>query len=64
MRAPVTVAPVFQDAGNAYAAPARRQLATSIDTTDWRGCGLYDASYSTCHSFRTLDFDEMPADEV
>jgi len=49
MRAPVTVAPVFQDAGNVHAAPARRS-ATSIDTTDWRGCGDYDASYSTCHN--------------
>jgi hypothetical protein len=49
MRALVTAAPVFQDAGNAHAAPARR-LATSIDTSDWRGCGEYDASYSTCHN--------------
>ena len=49
MRALVTVAPVFQDAGNVHAAPARRS-ATSIDTTDWRGCGDYDASYSTCHN--------------
>jgi hypothetical protein len=45
----VTVAPFFQDAGNAHAALARRS-ATSIDTVDWRGCGLYDASYLSKYS--------------
>jgi hypothetical protein len=49
MRALVTVAPFFQEADNAHADLARRS-ATSIDTTDWRGCGLYDASYCTCHN--------------